>query len=91
VVLALPRAGVPVGFELARALDAALDVFVVRKLRVPSHEEFAFGALATGGSASSGDRDMAETLDALVGHLERGPADRKRVRPALPETYPWGV
>src|SRR5262249_11147276 len=49
VVLALPRGGVPVAYEVARALDAPLDVFVVRKLGVPGHEELAMGALATGG------------------------------------------
>jgi erythromycin esterase-like protein/predicted phosphoribosyltransferase len=50
VVLALPRGGVPVAFEVARALDAPLDVFVVRKLGVPGDEELAFGAIATGGT-----------------------------------------
>ena len=49
LVLALPRGGVPVGFEVAVALDAPLDVFLVRKLGVPRHEELAFGAIATGG------------------------------------------
>jgi putative phosphoribosyl transferase len=49
MVLALPRGGVPVGYEIARALDAPLDVFLVRKLGVPGHEELGFGALATGG------------------------------------------
>src|SRR5678816_4233446 len=49
LVLALPRGGVPVAFEVARALDAPLDIFVVRKLGVPGHEEFAMGAIATGG------------------------------------------
>ncbi len=49
VVLALPRGGVPVGFEVADALGAPLDVFVVRKLGVPGHEELAFGAVASGG------------------------------------------
>jgi putative phosphoribosyl transferase len=49
LVLALPRGGVPVGFEVARALEAPLDVFVVRKLGVPGREEFAMGAIATGG------------------------------------------
>jgi putative phosphoribosyl transferase len=49
VVLALPRGGVPVGFEVARALNAPLDVFVVRKLGVPGHEELAMGAIASGG------------------------------------------
>ncbi|HEY1304605.1 MAG TPA: phosphoribosyltransferase [Vicinamibacterales bacterium] len=48
VVLALPRGGVPVACEVARALDAPLDVFVVRKLGVPGHEELAMGAMASG-------------------------------------------
>jgi predicted phosphoribosyltransferase len=49
VVLALPRGGVPVAFEVARALDAPLDVFVVRKVGVPGHDELAMGAIAAGG------------------------------------------
>lgn len=49
IVLALPRGGVPVAFEVAKLLDAPLDVFVVRKLGVPGHEELAFGAIASGG------------------------------------------
>ncbi len=49
VVLALPRGGVPVGYETAQALGVPLDVFVVRKLGVPGHEELAFGAIASGG------------------------------------------
>src|SRR5438874_7674332 len=49
VVLALPRGGVPVGYEVARALGAPLDVFGVRKLGVPGHEELAMGAIASGG------------------------------------------
>jgi predicted phosphoribosyltransferase len=49
VVLALPRGGVPVAYEVARALGAPLDVFMVRKLGVPGHEELAMGAIATGG------------------------------------------
>ena len=49
VILALPRGGVPVGAEIARALSAPLDVFVVRKLGLPGQPEFAMGALASGG------------------------------------------
>jgi predicted phosphoribosyltransferase len=49
IVLALPRGGVPVGFEVACALGAPLDVFIVRKLGVPGHEEYAMGAIASGG------------------------------------------
>ena len=49
IVLALPRGGVPVAFEVAKALNAPLDVFIVRKLGVPGHEEYAIGAIASGG------------------------------------------
>src|SRR5438105_10417070 len=49
LVLALPRGGVPVGYEVARALHAPFDVFIVRKMGLPGHEEFAMGAIATGG------------------------------------------
>lgn len=49
LVLGLPRGGVPVAYEVARALDASLDVFIVRKLGVPGHEELAMGAIASGG------------------------------------------
>jgi putative phosphoribosyl transferase len=49
LVLGLPRGGVPVGYEVARALHAPLDVFVVRKLGVPGHRELAMGAIASGG------------------------------------------
>lgn len=49
IVLALPRGGVPVGYEVARSLRVPLDVVVVRKLGVPGHEELAMGAIASGG------------------------------------------
>jgi predicted phosphoribosyltransferase len=49
LVLALPRGGVPVGYEVSRALGAPLDVFLVRKLGVPGYEELAMGAVASGG------------------------------------------
>jgi putative phosphoribosyl transferase len=49
IVLALPRGGVPVGYEVAKELNAPLDVFIVRKLGVPGHEELAMGAIASGG------------------------------------------
>jgi putative phosphoribosyl transferase len=49
IVLALPRGGVPVAFEVARALGLPLDVFLVRKLGVPHREEYAMGAIASGG------------------------------------------
>ena len=50
LVLGLPRGGVPVAYEVARGLGAPLDVFVVRKLGVPGHEELAMGAIASGGA-----------------------------------------
>ena len=49
IVLALPRGGVPVAYEVARALAAPLDIFLVRKLGLPGHEELAMGAVASGG------------------------------------------
>jgi putative phosphoribosyl transferase len=49
LVLALPRGGVPVGFEVAKALRTELDIFLVRKLGLPGHEELAIGAIASGG------------------------------------------
>ena len=49
IVLALPRGGVPVAYEVAQELHAPLDVFIVRKLGVPGHEELAMGAIASGG------------------------------------------
>ena len=61
LVLALPRGGVPVGYEVARALGAPLDVFVVRKLGVPGYEEVAMGAVATGGVRVLND-DIVEQL-----------------------------
>jgi len=63
VVLALPRGGVPSPRKWRRALGAPLDVFVVRKLGVPGHEEFAFGAIATGpGRAAFSTRDVVRAL-----------------------------
>src|SRR6266545_1494297 len=50
LVLGLPRGGVPVAYEISRALGAPLDVFVVRKLGMPGHEELAMGAIASGGA-----------------------------------------
>jgi putative phosphoribosyl transferase len=49
LVLALPRGGVPIGFQVAQALAAPLDILIVRKLGMPGHEEFAMGAIASGG------------------------------------------
>ena len=65
VVLGLPRGGVPVAFEIARALDAPLDMFLVRKLGVPGHEELAFGAIATGGMRVLNKQVLEHARDAL--------------------------
>lgn len=61
VVLALPRGGIPVGYEVARALHAPLDVILVRKLGVPGQEELAMGAIASGGLRVISE-DMVEAL-----------------------------
>ena len=61
LVLALPRGGVPVAYEVARELGAPLDIFLVRKLGVPGHEEYAMGAIAEGGAIVL-DRDVMREL-----------------------------
>jgi putative phosphoribosyl transferase len=72
VVLALPRGGVPVAFEVARALGAPLDVLIVRKLGFPGHAEFAMGAIASGGVRVMNDEIPPErfpppaTIDAIA-------------------------
>lgn len=66
LVLALPRGGVPVGYEVALALGAPLDVMQVRKLGVPGHEELAMGAIASGGV-----RILSENVVATLGITER--------------------
>ena len=62
VVLGLPRGGVPIADEVARRLGAPLDVFVVRKLGVPGHEELAMGAIASGGVRFA-NREVVEPLE----------------------------
>jgi predicted phosphoribosyltransferase len=82
LVLALPRGGVPVAFEVARALGAPLDVFLVRKLGVPGHEELAMGAIATGGVRVVNEavvRELGiggEVIDAVAGR-ERAELERR--------------
>jgi predicted phosphoribosyltransferase len=77
VVLALPRGGVPVGYEIAEALGAPLDVFLVRKLGVPGHEELAMGAIATGGVRII-NRDVVETVGIGEGEIEAAAAREER-------------
>lgn len=84
LVLALPRGGVPVAFEVAQALDAPMDVFIVRKLGVPGQEEYAMGAIATGGvrvrneEAIRALRISDEVLDAVA--LKEGKELERRER-----------
>jgi putative phosphoribosyl transferase len=82
VVLALPRGGMPVGFEVARVLNATLDVFVVRKLGVPGHEEYAMGAIAAGGfevlnDAVIGELGITEKEIAAVAEREAAELHRR--------------
>jgi putative phosphoribosyl transferase len=92
LVLALPRGGVPVAFEVAMAIRAPLDVFVVRKLGVPGHEELAFGAIATGGvrvlsedvihSMGLSREQIDRTIAREQAELERRESDYRGDRPA---------
>jgi predicted phosphoribosyltransferase len=70
VVLGLPRGGVPVAYEVAERLHAPLDVFLVRKLGVPGHEELAMGAIASGGIVVANE-DLIAQLDVSRAAFER--------------------
>ncbi len=82
LVLALPRGGVPVAYEVACALDSELDVFLVRRLGVPGHGELAMGAIASGGVRVINERVVqalripALTIDAVAA-AERDTLDRR--------------
>ncbi len=76
IVLGIPRGGVPVAFEVATELSAPLDVFVLRKLGVPGHEELAFGAVASGG-ARIVDREITEVLEISEPEIERVTANER--------------
>ena len=84
LVLALPRGGVPVAFEVARALGVPLDVFLVRKLGVPGHKELAMGALATGDTRVLNERVVRElgipdaAIEAVAAEEQRELARRER-------------
>ena len=77
VVLGLPRGGVPVAYEIARALAAPLDVFLVRKLGVPGREEYALGAIATGGVRVL-NRQLIESIGLPAEWLEAIDAKERR-------------
>jgi putative phosphoribosyl transferase len=83
LVLALPRGGVPVAFEVAKALDVPLDVYLVRKLGVPGHEELAMGAVAEGGAVVLnedviGPLEIAEDMIEDVARRERTTIQQQR-------------
>jgi predicted phosphoribosyltransferase len=69
LVLAIPRGGVPVGYEVARAIEAPLDLFVARKLGAPGHEELGIGAVAPGGTRFL-DEDAIRMLDVSDAYVE---------------------
>ena len=93
VVLALPRGGVPVAFEVAEALDAPLDIFLVRKLGLPGHPELAMGAIASGGVRVINDEVVRRysipdrTIDAVArteqAELERREQEYRQGRPLV--------
>jgi len=95
VVLALPRGGVPVGFEVASRLKAPLDVLLVRKIGAPGHEEYGIGALVDGASPQIViDRDMARAVGADQAYIDREVArqlaevERRRALYARPHPVP---
>ena len=82
LVLGLPRGGLPVAYEVARALCAPLDIFLVRKLGVPGHEELAMGAIATGGVRVLNDETIAllhipVSVIEAVAHREQQELERR--------------
>lgn len=77
IIVALPRGGVPVGFEVAKALRLPLDVFLVRKLGVPGHEELAMGAIASGGVRVL-NREVLSQLSVTADAIARVTANEER-------------
>ncbi|HXG48124.1 MAG TPA: phosphoribosyltransferase [Methylomirabilota bacterium] len=77
IVLGLPRGGVPVAWEVARKLNAPLDVFVVRKLGVPGHRELAMGAIATGGVRVLNE-EVVEQLGISPGTIDAVAAEEQK-------------
>ena len=94
IVLALPRGGVPVGYELAKALGAKLDVFVVRKLGVPGQPELALGAIASGGAHVFNDevvRYSGVTPEEIKAVIERETEELRRRERLYRGDRPWPV
>jgi predicted phosphoribosyltransferase len=71
VVLGLPRGGVPVGYEVASRLGVELDIFVVRKLGMPGHEEYAIGAIASGGVRVDNPEIARHVPRSLIAQVEQ--------------------
>ena len=86
LVLALPRGGVPVANEVARALNVPFDVFVVRKLGVPGHEELAMGAIASGG-VQQVNRDVVDALGIPANVIDAVAARERLELERREETY----
>ncbi len=92
IVLALPRGGIPVAYEVARGLRTPLDVFVVRKLGLPGHEELAMGAIASGGVRVLNDEVVQafdiplEVIDAVTEEEQQELARREQ---AYRDGRPW--
>ena len=96
IVLALPRGGVPVGYEVALALHSPLDVYIVRKLGLPGHEELAIGAIASGGAKvfdhyligelGITEGELARVVEQEERELERREMEYRGTRPAVSVT-----
>ena len=92
IVLALPRGGVPVGVEIARSLDAELDLMLVRKLGTPWHRELAMGAIASGGIKVLND-DLIRSLKISQEAIRRVEEEERKELERREQTYrgdrPW--
>ena len=91
IVLGIPRGGVPVGFEVAKSLGLPLDVFVVRKLGAPGHEELAMGAVASGGTRVINEpvvRELGISQEALEATARRETLELERREKAYRDGQP---
>ncbi len=77
LVLGLPRGGVPVAYEVAKSLNVQLDIFLVRKLGVPTQKEFAMGAIASGGIRIL-NREVVDSLHISEAEIARTAAQEQR-------------
>jgi putative phosphoribosyl transferase len=99
VILGIPRGGVPVAFEVAARLGAPLDVFIVRKLGYPGHEELAIGAIASGEAIVLNDAiaahvpaaELARVIEREKAELVRREQMYRKLRPPLELANRWVV